>query len=359
MKVLFINTNIGYGGASKMMAFVANTLSDKGHDVTFLTYRNDTVLQTLLPTIKIQHKNWETDNNNYLLTIPKTVLKLHKYLKRNGFDVAVAFLSPSQLRLSLAGIGTKTKLLFSQRGDPYRSNGKGFINKLTNYAFLRADLYVFQTKGAQVFYSKKIQKRSVVIPNPIKKFDGGEVAHQRDKRIVNVARLDIYQKRQDVLIQAFKLFAKEFPEYSLHFYGDGPDEGKLMELAGNDSNIIFHGAVESVSERINSAGIFILSSDFEGIPNALMEAMSLGIPCISTRCSPGGAELLIENGHNGLLVDCGNVEKLYKAMKYMAENPEEAQIMGNNATIISKTYSEKNISAMWLDLFEAIQNGEC
>ncbi|MCI6583184.1 MAG: glycosyltransferase, partial [Oscillospiraceae bacterium] len=141
MKVLFINTNIGYGGASKMMAFVANTLSNKGHDVTFLTYRNDAVLQTLLPEIKIQHEYWETDKKNNLLTIPKTVLKLHKYLKKNKYDVAVAFLSPSQLRLSLAGIGTKTKLLFSQRGDPYRSNGKGLINELTNYAFLRADAY--------------------------------------------------------------------------------------------------------------------------------------------------------------------------------------------------------------------------
>ena len=358
MKILFLNTNIGYGGASKIMAFVANILAKAGHQVTFLTYRNKEVLQPLSTEIIHIHKPWEEDNGKSV-SITNTILSLHKHIKAAKYDIAVAFLSPSQLRLAIACFGTKTKVLFSQRGDPYHdSQNKGVSNWINTLAFLSADYYVFQTEGARRFYNNRVVKKSVIIPNPVEKIDVIIDGVVRDKRIVNVARLDIYQKRQDILIQAFQKFQLDHPDYMLHLYGDGPDENELKSLAQNDKNIIFHGAVNNVLEDIKNAAIFVLTSDFEGIPNALIEAMELGIPCISTKCSPGGAELLITHAENGLLVDCGDVDGIAEAMKKYVENPGFALEMGTKARNITYLFSEEKIGNMWINLFSKIRTGE-
>jgi glycosyltransferase involved in cell wall biosynthesis len=305
--------------------------------------------------VKHIHKKWEEEGKSKT-TILRTVINLHKFIKENKYDVAVAFLSPSQLRLALACQGTKTKLLFSQRGDPYHSSQrKGLLNTITNKAFLFADYYVFQTIGARDYYGSRIRDRSTIIPNPVVKIRANTEQIIRDKRIVNVARLDIYQKRQDLLIQAFLESKLAEKDYTLHFYGDGPDEDKLRLKAEYDKSIIFHGAIHNVIDEIKTASMFVLTSDFEGIPNALIEAMEIGIPCISTKCSPGGAELLINHMYNGLLVDCGDVEGILTAMIMYADNPALASEMGERAKGITDVFSEDKIMPMWLDLFSKIE----
>ena len=358
MKILFLNTNIGYGGASKMMVFVANKLAKAGHKVTFLTYRSQEVLQRLSTDVIHIHKPWEEDKRRRLGLV-HTIVELRKHIKAAKYDVAVAFLSPSQLRLAIACFGTKTTVLFSQRGDPYHSTqNKGAGNWINNKIFHSADYYVFQTEGAQCFYNKRIVEKSVIIPNPVE-LNSLEIKEiVRDKRIVNVARLDIYQKRQDILIRAFLRFHIDYPEYSLHLYGDGPDENELKSLAHNDKSIIFHGAVNNIADEINTAAIFVLTSDFEGIPNALIEAMQLGLPCISTKCSPGGAELLITHGDNGLLINCGDIDGLVAAMRRYVDDPLFALKMGKNARNITNEFSEEKIGNMWISLFSRISRGD-
>ena len=134
---------------------------------------------------------------------------------------------------------------------------------------------------------------------------------------------------------------------TLHLYGDGDDETKLKEMAIGQERIVFEGVTNNVVEAIQNARIFVLSSDFEGIPNALIEAMSLGVPCVSTKCSPGGAELLIEDGKSGLLTPLGDVKALASAMKRFVDNQEEAEQMGQNATSIVEKFSEDKIFNLW------------
>ena len=338
MKLLFLNTNIGYGGASKMIVTIANYFADAGHEVYFLTYRDTECHQTLSKNVCLIQESIEGYSNK-LLGFWRTVRFVRHVIQSQMIDVSVAFLSPSQLRLSIAAVGTKTKLVFSQRGDPYYRYSSLFyriINPIVDYFFSRADGYVFQTNGARDFYSNSIRSRSIVIPNPIdpivrtkSRVDGIE------KRIVSVARLQIWQKRQDLLIEAFKLLGDVSQEYTLDLYGDGQDESRLKSLAEGNPHIRFMGKISNVGDKIQNAAIFVLSSDFEGIPNSLLEAMSLGIPCISTDCSPGGAAMLIDNRHNGLLVPRGDAEALSNAIRFFIENPEEAEIMGNNARVVN------------------------
>ncbi len=356
MRILFLNADMDYAGASKMMVFVANTLAEYGHEVFFLTYRNGDKRQYLNPKIIHEHIQLETEGGRSITSMLRCIRVFHKYIKKNRFDAAVAFLSPSQLRLAFARIGTNTKLLYSHRADPTRENGTGLIAKLNKIAFAKADYYAFQTHGARNCFCDEIKERSCIIPNPISKIDNisdGNI--NRDKRIVITARLDIVQKRQDILIEAFNKLCKYTKDYTLDLYGDGADEEKLRELAEGNDKIVFHGAVSDVLNVIKNASMFVLTSDFEGIPNALMEAMAVGLPCISTDCSPGGAALLIENHTNGILVPCGDSDAICDAMKFYIDNPDKAEKYGEEAKKVSDDFSESVIADKWIRAVEKLK----
>ena len=351
MKILFLNTNIGYGGASKIMVWLANKLAIEGNEVTLLTYRDGREFQSLEKDVKHVHIQLETLSGQGK-GLFHTIKVLHNYLKKESFNWAIAFLSPSHLRLALACKGTQTKILFSHRGDPYHQSKKIksiILGRIVFWAFKQADYYVFQTEKAKAFYSKKIQNKSVVIANPVVPLQR-TVAREGhiEKHIVNVSRLDIHQKRQDVLIKAFIMIADRYPNYTLDLYGDGEDERTLRELAHNNSQIRFMGKTANVVEAIQNATMFVLSSDFEGIPNALIEAMSLGVPCISTDCSPGGAAMLIQNKENGLLVPCCNPQLLSEAMAFFIDNPKQCEAMGKKGIEINEKYNESRIKAAWI-----------
>lgn len=346
MKILFLNTNIGYGGATKIMLWLAGKLAGDGHNVTFLTYRSAAESRQVPVGVKHQHMQLETDGHS-VGGMLKSVVQLHRYFRKERFDLGIAFLTPSHLRLSLAAIETSMKVLVSQRGDPYQSTpSRSLQSRIERFAWNRADKYVFQTRQAMEYYDKRIMARAVVIPNPVKPLRR-TAERVPDNRIVNVARLDIRQKRQDLLIEAFKLICDDYPGISLHFYGDGDDETKLRKMAGNNSRIFFEGVTTNVVDSIQNARMFVLSSDFEGIPNALIEAMSLGVPCISTKCSPGGAELLIDDGYNGLLSSRGDVKDLTKTIRRFLDNPEFSEQCGREAMGIADTFSEDRIFKLW------------
>lgn len=360
MRILFLNTNIGYGGASKMMAWVANQCAEQGHDVFFLTYRNKDVLQNLNTRVKLVQETLEEEKGK--ANPIATVLWLHNFIRANCFDLGVAFLSPSILRMAIAAKGTKMKVIFSQRGDPYHGSisqnlKMKVVDLLNTWAFNQADGYVFQTKMAQAYYSKAIQRRSVVIPNPIwatarTRRCKGEVR----KSFVAIGRLDLRQKRQDLMIEAFNLISYKYPDFKLEIYGDGEDEAKVKEMAASNPNIQLMGKTGNTAAAVRNAWATVLASDFEGIPNALLESMSLGVPSISTDCSPGGAAMLIRNKKNGLLVPKGDAVALAGAMEYTILHHEEAEMIGVKGMEVNELYSEYAIRKEWMDFITKVCN---
>lgn len=358
MKILFLNTDLNYGGATKMLVWVANAAASAGHESVFLTYRESVCSHPLAHEVRHVHLPLEPDGGGGR-GILNSVRVLRSFIIKEGFDLAVAFLTPSQLRLRLACHGLRTKLLFSHRGDPNVKSG-GIGGLVSRMAFRGADYFVFQTPAALEYFGASVRDRGVVIPNPV------PVLHRScprplepEKRIVCVARLDNVQKRQDLLIEAFRAVADKHPEYILELHGDGPDESMLRNLASDIPSVHFMGKTDNVAGSIENARLLVLSSDFEGIPNALAEGMSLGLPCVSTDCSPGGAAMLIKSGTNGLLVPRNDASGLAEAMTFMIENPEQAEAMGRKATGISDRFSEEKIRNMWLDYFAEIGRRIC
>ena len=108
------------------------------------------------------------------------------------------------------------------------------------------------------------------------------------------------------------------------------------------------GAKEEIQEYIKDASLFVLSSDYEGIPNALIEAMAIGLPCVSTDCSPGGARELIVNGKDGFIVPCGDAQKLADAIRKMINDKSLARECGTNARQICQRTAVWKISEEWM-----------
>lgn len=343
MKILCVIGSMGVGGgAERVMSHLTSFLSHN-HDVTWLSlYHCD---GPMYPTEKGVKRINGLEQKNKL----EAVLKLRKYIKEHKPDVVLSFLTQINIATLLATLGTKTRVVVSDRGNLAVSN------KVRKY--LRLWLYpkaagrVFQTKEARNYFTGKIKDDAIVIPNPIF-IDSSLLTRSSDKRrkeIVSVGRLD-YQKNHELTIRAFNNIINNYPEYRLLIYGDGVEKDNLQQLIeklGLKERVCLCGRHQDVLSRIREAQLFIMSSRWEGMPNALMEAMALGLPCISSDCPVGGPRELINNGRNGYLFENENQAQLQNLMCKVLSNLDSAETIGNNARDILSFYNTENICSIW------------
>lgn len=351
MKVFMVIKRLRYSGAYKMFMWVAKALANRGHEVTVFTFMKNDV-EELQPNIR-----WiKADLEN--ASIFRKVKETRRWMKETSADISISFLLDANIINTLACLGTKTKSVICERNDPYKPHY--YKLKLTKPLFRLADGAVFQLPKVAEYYSM-VKGPTAVIPNPVITTSAEIELKPFDKRgnvIVSLGRYDIFQKRQDVLLNAFARFLESHPDYMLKFYGDGPDEGrikKMVESLGISNNVVVGGITNHSAQVLSKSKFFVLSSDFEGIPNALMEAMSIGLPCISTRCRPGGAEYLIEDGKSGLLVNTGDVEGMYQAMSKIADT-SIGDKLGLEAKKVTGRFSEERITDMWCEYIQKLQN---
>ncbi|MCM3610394.1 glycosyltransferase family 4 protein [Planococcus sp. MERTA32b] len=348
MKIYFLIHSMRYGGANKVLVDIANFLVSRNHKVGIVTYLNDERFYILDDRIEILNIYTVFDKKRGIRRIGQT-LKLRRILKRNNVDVLIAFDNTAKLMGVTATILLKSKMIISERLDPYNYIPGRKNTMHTRYKL--ADGCVFQTEGAANYFPENVITKSVVIPNFINNYSQKALPFEmRENEIAFVARLDIKQKRQDLMIKAFKRVSIAFPDMKLVFYGGGPDEEYLRNLVnkmGLSNQVNFNGVVKEVKESIIKSKLFVMTSDYEGVPNALMEAMSLGLPVVSTDCSPGGAKLLIKDQENGLLVPRDNEEKLADAIIRILNNPDFADALGHEAKKINENYHPNVILPKW------------
>ncbi len=348
LNIVFITSSIGYGGASKMLCFVAESLAQRGHNVFVCNISStcDTVeyRRTIEGAEVFDIK--EIDHVGRVKAIKSIV-------KRVKADVIISFTEMPNIYAKIVGLLCGIPSIMSERGDPERTNGKrGLKNKIAVFIQNRSKGGVFQTDGARQFFGRGLRKRGVVIPNPI--FVKGKIPvvehSERQKSVVSVGRLDNDQRRYDVMLDAFKLFSTKHPEYVLKLYGKGSDEELIKQWVidkGLSQKVKFMGLTTEPMQDIARDGMFIITSDYEGISNSLLEAMAVGLPCVSTDHTPGGARLLIQDGVNGLLAPIADAEKLAGAMCKFAENDDLAKSCGNEAKKVLERFAPSKIIDMW------------
>ena len=250
---------------------------------------------------------------------------------------------------------SKIPLVVSERNDPSIDPASNVKRLLRNVLYCRPNWFVFQTPDAKRYFSKKIQDRSNIVLNPLSGSIPDCWLGEREKRIVSVGRLN-NQKNFPLLIEAFLLFHKKHPDYILEIYGDGMLEDKLKSYISDcqlEEFVFLKGFIKDVHDRIKKAAMFVMSSDFEGLPNALIEAMALGLPSISTDCPCGGPRMLIKDGVNGRLVSVNNVNELCDAMLFCAEE-EHAEKLSIESRKIRDIVSREKIVSEWEALIHHI-----
>ena len=352
--ILFISKGLGLGGAQKMLVFVANGCASAGHKVSILSLRNQESSLMINENIQICNFNFFSGAGSGLGLLEKTQLiwSLRKYISRNRPDLIVVFLSDIVRIAVLSTFGLGIPIIASERADPSQYSKK--LLAKYNRAYDKCKAVVFQTENAQKSYPVSIRKKSAVIPNPYlpRLVDIPPYTGNRKRVIVAAGRLE-KQKRFDILIRAFHVVHSKYSDYSLNIYGDGPLKGELDQLIhslnlGNAA--LLKGASSDFLAEAYDTAMFVLSSDYEGIPNVLLEAMGIGMPCISTDCEPGGPRMLFDNERRGILVPIESPKQMADAICRYIEEPALSEQKGRNALEVKTQYKAESISQEWLQL---------
>jgi len=355
-KVVFITSSLSSGGAERVISELSNYFSQHKIDVYILLISQNQIEYDLCDNIKIIPLCNEIKYKSGILAIINRIYKIRKYVNNISPDVVFSFLSDINIYSCIALGISKHKLIVSERNDP-KNDPRSPVKRMLRYlTYNLADGYVFQTQQAKEYFPKRIQKKSKVIPNPLKKNLPMPYKGIRKKTIVAVGRLE-NQKNYPLLFEAFDDFSKEFPDYNLVVYGDGSKRAQLEELIinmGLKDKIILKGIVQNFHEDIKDAAMYVMTSNFEGMPNALMEAMAIGLPCISSNCPCGGPALLINHMENGLLFDVGDKEELVKYMKLIVKNNDLARSISERAYHDLQNYVIDRIANQWLEFVDSL-----
>lgn len=349
MKVTMFIGSLAGGGAERVFCSMANLLVQRGHEICIITNVEGEPSYELDGRVQRFVLLYNKERKNKVLNFLHCMKRLKTYVKAHAEDRYVVFLPSTTIMLLAFRKYIRGGIVVSERCDPEKNAdwAKWALKKWIR----RADGVVFQTDTAKEWYLPYLRKaKPVVIPNAINPaFIRPVYEGEREKTIVGAGRLN-GQKNFHLLIRAFARIAPKFPEHKLVIYGKGGLLDSLRSLAeelGVGERVEFPGYVSDMPERLERASMFVLSSDFEGMPNALMEAMASGLPCVSTDCGGGGARFLIDNEKNGLLVPQKDEEAMAAAMERILSDKALAASLGNEARQLQETLSPEKIYGEW------------
>ena len=324
-RVYFYINVLGGGGAERVITNLANMLAEDNYDVTMITsyeVEREYILTRNVRRLSLEDKD---SQRSRIIRNLSRIFKLRKICKEEKPDILISFMEEPNFRAILATRGLPVKTLVSVRNDPNKEYA-GKIGRFVGKVLLpMADGCVFQTSDAQKWFPERLQKKSRIIYNAVK-----EEFYQVDRtpvrgEIVTCGRLT-EQKNHRLLIDAFAEVQKIYPFATLKIYGEGILREKLQNQIDSlnlNEKVFLMGATNDVAKALKTADLFVLSSDYEGMPNALMEAMAAGVPCISTDCPCGGPRELFGNLCIEDLVRCNEPKQLAQTMEKKLEQNDQ------------------------------------
>lgn len=361
MKIGFLIQRMTAGGAERAASSVASELSVMGEDVKIISFDSAESFYPLHENVEIVNMELadisKSASVKRLTGCIKRAFEIRKKIKSRQLDVLVCMSTTMNLYGFISTVFTKTKVVGTERSNPYKYKADIINSVLKKLSAMLLDGFIFQTQAAAEYYAESVRRKGIVIQNAVHNPLVKEIepASQRSKIIYGVGRMSS-EKRFEDLIDAYALIEKKYPDYRLVIFGDGKERPKLEQRIKDyslEEKILLPGADKDALKSVAEGSVFVLSSEYEGMPNALIEAMAVGIPCVSTRCRMGPEEL-IEDGVNGILVPVGDVEKIKDAIELIISNPKLAESISKNGRNILKTNDNSVISAKWLEYLKSI-----
>lgn len=350
-RIVFFAGTLLQGGAERVISVLSRSFAEQGLDVSILCYYDSEIFYNIHPKVKLFSVEKETGTKNKI----RNLLWMRKFFKQNA-DVIISFMAKFNMLAIFAHFGLKMPIIVADRSDPFVVPNNPLLRKLRDLLYNFADRVVLQTKRNYSYFSKSIQNKAEIIANPVDVGEFGGVALKTEKRqkIVSVGRL-IPLKNQKMLIDAFAKVSEKYNDYTLTIYGDGSYRNDLenyINALSLSEKVLLPGNQKDIFSKIADAQLFVLSSNYEGMPNALIEAMCMGLPVISTDVS--GAADFIENGVNGLIVECNNLEQMVSALDKMLGDNEFCKAAAENAVSVAAKVDTDTIAKKWFKVIEDI-----
>lgn len=349
MKISFFIGGMRRGGAERVISILANDYCQRGWDVDIVLLLQNAVEYDLDSRIRIV--DITKKSGGYLKNAPRWLGGIRKYLKERKPDRVVSFVGRINALVLTASVGMKLPIVISERNDPKHDGRGALMQWYCNRIYHRSKAIVYQNEHEKSCFSQSLEQKGCIIPNPVTVIAEKEGS---STTVVTAGRL-IEQKNQKVLVSAMSQVHKAHPDVKCRIYGEGNLRGPLqtqIEELGLPDVVTLEGNVKDIHARLSQCGIFALTSNFEGLSNALIEAMMVGLPCITTDY-PGAREL-IEDGENGLVVPMNDADALAAAIVKLIENKDGcADALAKQGQAFADRFNAETVLNQWHAVIEA------
>lgn len=363
MKLVLVISSLGGGGAERVMTMLANAWVERGNEVTLVTLAPERMDRYPLdPAVRRIALDVAGNSAHVLAAIGNNVVRLRalrRAIAASRPDAVISFIAESNVRVLIAAAGLRVPVIVSERTALNGHHMRGVWRTLRRWSYPRASAIVAQTRRCATELESLARRRVDVIANPVSVESQRDdvTAHERTggHTLLAVGRL-APEKGFDLLIEAFAQAAPRHPGWNLVILGEGPlRAGLARKIAEHDlgERISMPGFDAHVRRAMRRADLFVLSSRYEGFPNALLEAMTEGLACVSFDCDAGPREL-IDHRTNGWLVPAGDAHALADALDTLMGDAGLRARLGRRARDISSAYSLATILDQWNNLVTSV-----
>lgn len=331
-KYVFTIRSLTGGGAERVVSVLANHMVEDGYNVSIICYGKTDHDYILSPKVNIYFM--PTRSNNIRGKISR-ISDMRSIMQTIKPDVVIPFVGTVLFVSYIVSKTMNVPFVRTVRISPWMEEGGKLQSIIRNHLNYRALAIMVQNEEQIEFFPEKLRNKIFVVPNPISdEFLTKTKSEYRTsiKKFISVGRLT-KQKNHELLIRAFSKIVETNEQLSLDIYGNGPEEDNLKALINElhlESKCCLKGRSDTIIDELVTSDVFVLTSDFEGMPNALMEAMAVGLPCISSDCRTG-PKTLIDNEKDGLLFKTGDIDDLIAKMLWCLNHPESGMEMGKLA----------------------------
>ena len=375
--IAVVISDIAGGGAQRVLTNLIGVWLEQGFRICLLTLAGNssdmyalpgnitrlTLRPTTIPGTKRDHHSTPQEENprpiaRYIPWISavgraldgiREIRNLRRALSTADAPVVLAFMTSSNIKTIIAAMGLDVRVVVSERIDPERQPRIWPWHVLRRWSYRYADAVTANTHGALKSMESYVPRSKLsFVPNPISFPAVSSAGSRRGKIILNVGRLT-RQKAQDVLLDAYARVSAEAPEWRLVIVGHGPWKDDLhaqSSALGLSERVTWIDWTTEIEKHYAEAAIFVLPSRFEGTPNALLEAMSFGLPSIVSNGSPGPLEH-VADGESGLIVPVDDEIRLAEAILRLATNREFRDRLGASARKAIEEMNNDDIQEAW------------
>jgi glycosyltransferase involved in cell wall biosynthesis len=392
-RVAFVIAHLGPGGAQRVAATAANALAERGievHVITLLDDHDDAYLldppvrrhrrcslvrranagtsepsgasfkaePTARPLARIASYPYSlrrpADFAFFAVAIAKRAYWLRQALRTIAPDTVLSFLTQTNILTLLATRGLRVRTVVSERNDPHRQFHHRRVALLRKLVYPWSDLVTANSLGALSALETFVPKEKLAfLPNPLSGQGGSGTVVFASPTFITVTRL-VEQKGPDVLLKAAARAFESLPDWRLAIVGEGPLRDELQAQArelGIAPRVDWYGHVGDPMPYLRVAKVFVLTSRFEGSPNALLEAMASGLPSVVSDASPGPLELIGDQAA-GLIVPVDDADATAAAMVRLASDEALRAHLGEAARERTIMHRLDHAMRVWLELLD-------